>query len=304
MAAASAEGVNPGIECYPALHRLKATDRAGDGPERIRELGARECVRLAVERGDEELVRSAASVRGEYDNAGLLDHNPCTAGPLFEDDRAERTVASHPRTLLGQRWWLLGEPHELGVRMGSARARRSSLVDKRMHVGESGSSRHFHPQLPGESNVAELAGREIGERVNVARRMNDDLLMPELARERGKHVGHDPNPPSRTVRPPTLHREREDFGRRLRLTALAERAIGLRVLVERRERSGSRRPAGSDDDESTRQWVAAELRIARPAQDDGRSGSGFFANAAKRSIGIGTIMVDVRSALISSIVCR
>src|SRR5215204_3402982 len=120
--------------------------------------------------------------------------------------------------------------------------------------------------------------------------MDDDLL----ALERGVEIWDDADGPG-----PVLGQDERLRGRPI-LAARAERArlqlVGGRVVDHLQERPGPARAAGCDYDRPARERIA-QNRVAQPCFP--RSSSGPISSS-----GNGRISVEVRSELISSIVCR
>jgi hypothetical protein len=129
--------------------------------------------------------------------------------------------------------------------------------------------------------------------------MNDHLL----PLERRIEVRDDADLPAGSVRLAAL-RQRERLGRRSLLASLTERAR-LELLARRLAQGGPRSagPGGaarSDDDLASGKGIDAEVDCQTPA----RSRPLAATSGPMSSIGSGRINVDVRSELISSIVCR
>ena len=129
------------------------------------------------------------------------------------------------------------------------------------------------------------------------RGMNDDLL----PFEGGVQVRHDAYLPARSVRL-TPCRKRERFGRRPLLAAFVE---GTTLQLLRRLRlglwlgsAGAVGSSGRDDDLAAGERVDAEVDCQVPPP------RAAWTRGPINSIGSGRMSVEVRSELISSIVCK
>ena len=142
------------------------------------EVAAREGIGLALERRDEQLVRLAAGVRAEKDDAvPLIDDAEAVLALLGEhlaDEAAVRLGLEFP--LLRDERRLLLEPDELGVAVGEARPGAGALVDEGVHVGEPGLAGRRRAGLPRRGDEPELAAGEVGERTHVSGRVDDNFL--------------------------------------------------------------------------------------------------------------------------------
>jgi hypothetical protein len=147
------------------------------------------------------------------------------------------------------------------------------------------------PRRPGLGDEPDLIVVELGERADVIRGVDDDLL----ALEGGVEVRDDADSP-RVVA------EAQDLRRSAVLAAGAERtAFELllgRWLDLRQPGAGTVPAARGEDDLPTREWVYVKLDQL-PGSRRSSSSRGLT-----RSIGSGRISVDDRSELISSIVWR
>jgi hypothetical protein len=176
---------------------------------------------------------------------------------------------------------------------------RSSFVDECMDVLEAVVQTGAPALLPRVSDELKLCVFEIGERVDVARRVDDDLL----ALEGGVQVRHDANLPSRRVWLAPLG-QYERLGRGPAFAPLVEgTAVAFlgRFLFE--PGSWSAGPVGSarcDYDLAAGDRIDAKV----DRQVLSRRLLAAWTSGPISSIGNGRISVDVRSELISSIVCR
>ena len=163
-----------------------------------------------------------------------------------------------------------------------ARAGRASLVHERLHVRDAFRAQGPRTRAPRLGDRVQLFRCQLTERMDVARRVDDDLVV----RERGVEVRDDPDPPPRRVGDASRAAEDERLRRRLRLVALAERAasgiVHRRARLDHVPRARSPRPARSDDDEAAAQGVAAELGAIVVRRGDVASGLVRAADARPR----------------------
>jgi hypothetical protein len=198
------------------------------------------------------------------------------------------------RTLGLNRGRRFREPNELRVRVRQARPGHAALVDQRVDVRRAGCG---HARMPSFGDEGDLLIVEVGERADVARRVDDDLL----ALEGWIEVGDDPYAPARRVRLAPLGRQCKDLGWRAVLASLAEGA-GLELFRSLRlDLAGRRaRPAGprrSEGDKASRERVDPQLRAQDVAGERSRNGFSRSSGAGK------TIVVDCEAPS-SSRVCR
>ena len=139
------------------------------------------------------------------------------------------------------------EPDELGVRVRQAAAGVAALVDQGVDVGKPVVSRRRGPLLPGLGHEPELVGRELGDRAQVLRGVDDDFL----AIQRGVQIRDDPDLP-RVADPEGLRRGAV-------LVPRAERAA-LELVAARPSCSGAMGSPRCDRHESSGNGVAAQLR--------------------------------------------
>jgi hypothetical protein len=129
-------------------------------------------------------------------------------------------------------------------------------------------------------------------------RVDDDFL----PFEGGVQVRDDAHLPAGRVRLPPIG-QRKRLRRRAIFPPLAERAglelCGRRLLEAGPRSAGPLASSGRDDDLTAGERVDAEVDCQAPSWPRARATSGPIS-----SIGSGRISVDVRSELISSIVCR
>src|SRR5215210_754840 len=179
-------------------------------------------------------------------------------------------------------------PDELRMAVGETGAGEPALVDQREHRA----ALAVDAAVPGVRDEYDLGVVEFRERTHVLGRMDDNLLPLE-----GRvQVRDDANAP-RVVS------ESQHF-RRCPVLAPAAEGAALELLVRRwldfgKPRAGAVAAAGRKDDPATRQRVFADVGqlgglVLRPASRNGLNSS----------IGSGRMIVDERSELISSIVCR
>jgi hypothetical protein len=167
----------------------------------------------------------------------------------------------------------------------------STLVEERMHIGETVLACDARAFTPGSGNSGHLRLGQLRERAGVPRRRDDDLVVVEDRVE----VRHHPDRPTRRVGVAAVRPDRERLGRRPVLAALAERAgeellLGREVDVGARRGAGSPSPVGRDDDPLPRDGVLPELPRTRAAHPPLLC---FSMNGVIRSIGAGkTIVVD------------
>jgi hypothetical protein len=176
-----------------------------------------------------------------------------------------------------------------------------TLVDDRLQVSESLCSSGLRSGCPRSGCIRDLLGCEVGERTNVPRRMNDDFL----ALECGIEIGNNANLPAgcvglRSIRP------RVRFRRSAFLPSLVERAtvaVRLRFLLDCGPQ-GTRpcRTSRREDDLAAGERIDA--KVDRQLVSPPPCLSAARTMGPISSIGSGRISVDVRSELISSIVCR
>jgi hypothetical protein len=182
--------------------------------------------------------------------------------------------------------------------MREAGAGRATFVDYCVEVSEA-----FRPcdpgsRLPRAGCGGDLRVRELGQGAYVPGRMDNDFL----ALERRVEVRDNPDLPARGVRLPALG-QRERLRRCPVLAALVEGApLALFGRLVLQPRPVSARPVGPprrDDYLPPGKRVDAKVdcQLAPPPPEARTRGP-------MSSIGSGRISVDVRSELISSIVCR
>lgn len=258
--------VHPRVQRDGSFRRVQASHGLSEDDEGVREEVRLERSPLGMpDRREQELVGKAARVRSEEDEPVLLGHDSRPVHELGGEERTEAARAVRGSILGGERRRRLSEPRELGMRVRPARAGLSALVHERVDVGKPRRPRGGRALLPGGGDGTELVGPKLGERQDMARRVNDDLL----ALERGVEVRNDANLPARGVPLAVATAERERLRRRELLAALAE---GTRLDVgrggasgERPRGAGAKRPAGRDGDDAARDGIPAELgRGARP----------------------------------------
>ena len=160
----------------------------------------------------------------------------------------------------------------------------------------------FEAGGPSGRNCTELVVVQLGEGANVAGAVDDHLLVLE----RRVEVGHDADKPAGRVGLPPRGRDREHLGRRAVLASLAERAALELFWRRRRLRVDVLRPGPlcalrRDDDDPAGDRIAPEVRRRQLGDPPPPP---MFRNGLKSSIGSGRMIVDERSELISSIVCR
>ena len=205
-----------------------------------------------------------------------------------------------------------------------------ALVDDRLDVREPLPGRFGGALLPRVRYPRDLVGLELGDRADVPRRRDDDLLVSvcwprleepdvpcgpfELRRKRRELVRDDPDEPAGRVGSPLGRSERERLRGRAVFVALAERAarnvcIGP-VTWSRPWGAGPARAKRRDDHPPAGEGVAPELSplgiVQPPSFDRSRplARSPISISGRTRSSGSGRMIIDERSELISSIVCR
>jgi hypothetical protein len=179
------------------------------------------------------------------------------------------------------------------VRVGKARTGLPPLVHERVEIREALQACRLRTVAPGLRDTAELVFVQFGEAPCVPRNVHDDLL----ALESGEEIWDHAHLPAGGVRIAWLLGDREGLRRRTLFAPGAEGA-GLELLLSRWLEGGtlgSRAPGalGSDDDESTRERVAAKVAAQRSFPP---------MKGRKSSIGTGRMIVEDRSELISSMV--
>ena len=183
--------------------------------------------------------------------------------------------------------------------MEQAGPSRAALVDDRVNVRVAGVTRGLSSSLPSGRHICQLCVREVSKGCDMPWRVDDDLL----PLEGGVEVWDDSDRPAGRVGRALLG-QGEGLRRRSVFAALVKRAAlellrGLRLDLRPRS-PGSVGPARSDDDLAAGERVDAKIDgqlLSVPPAARWRSGP-------ISSIGSGRIRVDVRSELISSIVCR
>jgi hypothetical protein len=180
------------------------------------------------------------------------------------------------------------------MRMGQARSGCLALVDP-CEEDEAVFPSCAGACPPGLGDEAELRRAEVGDRADVLRRVDDDLL----AIEGREFVRDDPNGPAGCVGRPALG-QCEDLGRGLILVSLAERArfaLLRSLFVEPRPGgSGPAGPSRRDGDEASRERVLPQIG---QEPEFVRSRKGF-----SRSSGAGKTIVVEAEEPSSSKVCR
>jgi hypothetical protein len=188
----------------------------------------------------------------------------------------------------------LAEIDELRMRVRQARSGRLAFIDPG-EEDEAVLASCPRARSPGLCDEAELRGVEIGDRADVIRRVDDDLL----AVEGRELVRDDPDRPAGCVGRPVLG-QGEDLRRGLILASLAERArfaLFRGLLVETRPRgSGPAGPSRRDGDEASRERVLPQIG---QEPEFVRSRKGF-----SRSSGAGKTIVVEAEEPSSSRVCR
>ena len=133
----------------------------------------------------------------------------------------------------------------------------------------------------------------------MARGVDDDFL----SLEGGVEIGDDADLPARRVRL-AARRQRERLGGRSVFAAVVEGAalelLGRLLVQLGAQGAGTAGPPGRDDDLSAGERVDAEVDAQLPSLPPPAART----SGPISSIGKGRISVDVRSELISSIVCR
>ena len=230
-------------------------------------------------------------------------HEQDEAVPLRDDARAlarsRSSSGADPARLaaLGRDGGrLLRQPDELrvGVRRGSRRPR--ALVDERVQVAEPRSRAPRAAARPRRRASSSLVV-ELGERADVARRVDDDLL-PLEGRDRGsgRRARCQPGVSAAASRP------RASVSGGVRSSRPSQNghdssSSSVGGSSAPATRPGRARPAGRDDDRAPGERVAAELGPRLGAQRPAFEPSGARGTASSRSIGAGkTIVVDVRRA--------
>lgn len=211
-----------------------------------------------LRRSDQQLVRRAPGRVGQELHAVRGSDRQ---GLVFSEEAAERaTLDLQLRQLRRCFGRDLAQPDELRVTVRKARPGLSPLVEEDLDVGKAVGPRGRCPLLPGDADRRDFVLRNVGERAQVPRRVDDDLLTVEGRVE----IRDDADLPARGVGLPIRRRDSEYLRRGAILSALAERApleflSGL-LLEPPSLGAWALRPRRRDDDGPPRDRVLPDLR--------------------------------------------
>jgi hypothetical protein len=279
--------VEPCVQRYAADGGVEPADRPRERLQRPVDVWTAKAQVVVRPRRDQELVRRPP---------GPVNHHARLEPKRLLREELANGTALAALCLDGRR--SRSQPHELRVRVEEARARRPSLVDDCVNVREALGQRDDGAELPRARDQRELGLGDVGQRDDVPWRVDDHLL----ALERRVEVRNDSDLPAGRVGV-SARRQRERLGRRPAFTALVEgTALSLLrcVFVERRRGgAGPVSAARRDDDLAAGKRIDAEVDCQAPSWPRAAATRGPIS-----SIGSGRISVEVRSELISSIVCK
>jgi hypothetical protein len=237
--------------------------------------------------GEQELVGQPACRCCQKDEA-------VTGGNLIRVSVFENLTKATFAALLpndSRRW--LAQPHELRMRVGQARTGFAALVHERVHIREAFRACGLRPPAPDLRDEAKLLFVELGKAAGVSGHVHDHFL----AFEGREEVWDNSHLPAGGVRIAQLLGKRKGLRRGAPFAPGAEWA-GLELLLSRPLEGGTLGAWAlgalwSDDDESTRERVAAKVAAQRPSSP---------MSGRKSSSGKGRMIVEERSELISSMV--
>ena len=282
---------------------MEPPEGLGDQAQRRSEQLALERTFIWVsERRDQELVGQPAAVGGQHDDSFSFEDEAISRRQLRLQVTADGAVPAIPLGLDCRRRFL--QPGELSVVVGQARAGLASLVQERLDVRKARLACSACPLAPGSRDPGDFVVVQLGERADVPRRRDDDLVVLEDRVE----IRDDADCPARRVGSAAARTDREGLGRSPFLPPSAERAgdqlfLGRQVEVRACARARPLSPARCDDDPPAGDRVLAKLSAGR--QLEAPPPFFFFSrNGLSRSIGAGkTIVVDCEEPSSSS-VCR